>query len=105
MQLSEVIARTRRYFKEVTGSSEHIVAENVTPSAIAHKLEYLNIKTDSEEVKKWLENMDYDRKGLVYINSFSLFVFQKLFWYVLILIYVHSAMNNYKIALINEDLP
>lgn len=65
MQLSEVIARTRKYFKEVTGSSEHIVAEHVAPSTIAHKLEYHNIKTDSEEVKKWLENMDYDRKGLV----------------------------------------
>lgn len=68
MQLSEVIARTRKYFKEVTGSSEHIVAENVTPTTIAHKLEYLNIKTDSEEVKKWLQNMDYDRKGFVYFS-------------------------------------
>ncbi|CAL1278097.1 unnamed protein product [Larinioides sclopetarius] len=70
MQLSEVIARTRKYFKEMTGAeSEHMVAEKVSPTAIASKLEYHNIKTDNEEVKKWLENMDYDRKGLM--NMFS----------------------------------
>nr|XP_042905295.1 proline dehydrogenase 1, mitochondrial [Parasteatoda tepidariorum] len=71
MQLSEVIARTRKYFKEVTGASEHIVAEAVSPTAIAHKLEYHNIKTDNEEVKKWLANMDYDKKGLMNMFSWS----------------------------------
>ncbi|XP_035208773.1 proline dehydrogenase 1, mitochondrial-like isoform X2 [Stegodyphus dumicola] len=71
MQLSEVIARTRLYFKEVTGSSEHMAAENVTPTVIASKLEYHKIKTDNEEVKKWLENMDYDRKGLMNMFSWS----------------------------------
>lgn len=78
MQLSEVIARTRKYFKEVTGSSEHIMAENVTPMAIAHKLEYRNIKTDSEEVKRWLENMDYDRKG--YLFDFIDIYTSLLYW-------------------------
>ncbi|GFU34388.1 proline dehydrogenase 1, mitochondrial [Nephila pilipes] len=66
MQLSEVIARTRKYFKEVTGvASENMVAQQVTPSTFATKLEYHKIKTDNEEVKKWLQNMDYDRKGVL----------------------------------------
>ncbi|GIY11428.1 hypothetical protein CDAR_536042 [Caerostris darwini] len=72
MQLSEVIARTRKYFKEVTGAaSEHMVAEKVSPTAIATKLEYHKIKTDNEEVKNWLQNMDYDRKGLMNMFCWS----------------------------------
>ncbi|GFU34390.1 proline dehydrogenase 1, mitochondrial [Nephila pilipes] len=72
MQLSEVIARTRKYFKEVTGvASENMVAQQVTPSTFATKLEYHKIKTDNEEVKKWLQNMDYDRKGLMNMFCWS----------------------------------
>ncbi|GFU37300.1 proline dehydrogenase 1, mitochondrial [Trichonephila clavipes] len=72
MQLSEVIARTRKYFREVTGvASENMVAQQVSPTTIATKLEYHKIKTDNEEVKKWLENMDYDRKGLMNMFCWS----------------------------------
>ncbi|XP_054710128.1 proline dehydrogenase 1, mitochondrial-like [Uloborus diversus] len=72
MQLSEVIARTRQYFKEVTGAqTENMVAASVSPTVIASKLEYHNIKVDNEEVKNWLQNMDYDRKGLMNMFSWS----------------------------------
>ncbi|XP_023216644.1 proline dehydrogenase 1, mitochondrial-like [Centruroides sculpturatus] len=71
LQLSEVIVKTRKFFKEVTGTEKHMALANVTPSVIEHKLEDFNINTNRDEVKEWLEHMDYDRKGLMNLFSWS----------------------------------
>lgn len=71
LQLSEVIVKTRKFFKEVTGTEKHMALANVTPSVIEHKLEDFNINTNRNEVKEWLEHMDYDRKGLMNLFSWS----------------------------------
>lgn len=64
MQLSEVIARTRCYFKCVTGTEENMALLNVSPEFLEHKLEdCYNISTEKKEVQAFFEHMDYDKKG------------------------------------------
>ncbi|XP_067145460.1 proline dehydrogenase 1, mitochondrial-like [Centruroides vittatus] len=71
LQLSEVIALTRKFFKEVTGAEESMPLASVSPTTMELKLGRYNIRTDDEEVRKWFEKMDYDRKGLMNLFSWS----------------------------------
>ncbi|KAH7957451.1 hypothetical protein HPB52_019088 [Rhipicephalus sanguineus] len=69
MQLSEVVVHTRQFFQQVTGADKAMALSCVTPSTIGQKL---NVSpADQETFKRWLERMDYDRKGLMNIFSWS----------------------------------
>ncbi|XP_013777730.2 proline dehydrogenase 1, mitochondrial-like [Limulus polyphemus] len=72
IQLSEVIARTRKFFKDVTGAEKNIILSEVQPSLFEEKLQNdLQVNTHQKEVKDWLEKMDYDKKGLINLFSWS----------------------------------
>lgn len=66
MQLSEVIVYTRKLFRKLTGKAKTMVLEEVSPQQIEQQL---RIDKDQEEYRKWLDRMDYDKKGLVDYNS------------------------------------
>lgn len=71
MQISEVIAQTRRYFSEITGK-DHMIFGNVSPEEFQKHLdERFNINTSNEEVTKFFKQMDYDQRGLVNIFSWN----------------------------------
>lgn len=65
LQLSEVIARSRRYFTEVTGLSagNNILQQNATPAMFEKRFNEADILTDNPAVRKWLQQMTYDQKG------------------------------------------
>ena len=71
MQISEVIARSRSYFHEITGKGQdHMANANVTPDDFKKQLDQrFHIKTDNAEVDNFVKGMDYDQRGL--INLFS----------------------------------
>ncbi|CAM6031333.1 unnamed protein product, partial [Sphagnum compactum] len=71
LQLSEVIARTRSYFTQITGVQQMALG-NITPGEFQQTLDQrFKIKTDNEEVKKWFQRMDYDQRGLMNIFSWN----------------------------------
>ena len=65
LQLSEVIARSRRYFTEVTGlaAGNNILQQNATPAMFEKRFNEADILTDNPAVRKWLQQMTYDQKG------------------------------------------
>lgn len=65
MQLSEVIAQTRKFFKSVTGAEQRMALAKVSPEFIENKLGDYNINTEKKEFQEFLEHMDYDKKGYV----------------------------------------
>jgi len=72
MQLSEVIARSRQYFTEVTGrAGDNILLENVSPTIFEKRFNEADILTDNPAVTKWLQQMTYDQKGLIHLFSWS----------------------------------
>ncbi|XP_071521888.1 proline dehydrogenase 1, mitochondrial-like isoform X2 [Panulirus ornatus] len=71
MQLSEVIARTREYFTNVTGESGPILLSDINKDVFEKRFREENILTDNPGVRKWLENMTYDKKGLIHLFSWS----------------------------------
>ncbi|XP_046655257.1 proline dehydrogenase 1, mitochondrial-like isoform X2 [Daphnia pulicaria] len=73
LQLSEVIARSRRYFTEVTGLSadNNILQQHASPAIFEKRFEKADILTDNPAVKKWLQQMTYDQKGLIHLFSWS----------------------------------
>jgi proline dehydrogenase len=71
LQLSEVIARTRNYFTEITGVQKMALG-NITPEEFQQTLDQrFKIKTDNEEVQRWFQGMDYDQRGLMNIFSWN----------------------------------
>ncbi|XP_047476228.1 proline dehydrogenase 1, mitochondrial-like [Penaeus chinensis] len=71
MQLSEVIARTRQYFQQVTGKTGPIIHSDVNTDVFEKRFREENILTDNKDVKFWLDNMTYDKKGLIHLFSWS----------------------------------
>lgn len=71
MQLSDVIFRARIYFKEITGKSGPVISHDVSINVFEKRFREENILTDNEEVKKWLQSMTYDKKGLIHLFSWS----------------------------------
>ncbi|XP_077511880.1 proline dehydrogenase slgA [Amblyomma americanum] len=69
MQLSEVVVHTRQFFQEVTGAEQAMALSSVSPSTIGQKLHVS--PADQNAFRRWLERMDYDRKGLMNIFSWS----------------------------------
>lgn len=71
LQISEVIARARLYFHEITGKSS-VVFGDVSPAEFKKKLdERFNVKTDNQEVLRFLRQMDYDQRGLMNLFSWN----------------------------------
>jgi proline dehydrogenase len=70
LQLSEVIARTRMLFREVTGEDKNMVRTNITPHEFQEKYKKrFDVKFNNPEVEQWFKHMDFDRRGL--LNLFS----------------------------------
>lgn len=71
LQLSEVIARARSFFTEVTGI-QNMGLGHVSPEDFKETLDKrFHILTDNEEVKQWFKKMDYDQRGLMNLFSWN----------------------------------
>lgn len=71
-----MIARSRRYFTEVTGLSadNNILQQHASPAIFEKRFEKADILTDNPAVKKWLQQMTYDQKGYhLHIIDFLLY--------------------------------
>jgi len=71
LQLSEVIARARRYHEEVTGMKGQVIEAHVTPETYEAKLEAAGVPSEKPEVKQFLDNMTYDRFGVIHLFNWS----------------------------------
>lgn len=76
LQLSEVIARARRYHEEVIGinNQEHfqpVIDSHSTPQSFEAGLEDAGLQTKDTEVKKFLDNMTYDSQGIIHLFDWS----------------------------------
>ena len=59
-----MIARSRKYFTEITGrSGNNILQQNVSPGVFEKRFNEADILTDNPAVTKWLQQMTYDQKG------------------------------------------
>ena len=71
LQLSEVIARTKLMFKEVTGK-ERMAMTQISPEDFQQKYaNRFNVKMDSPEVKQWFKSMDSDQRGMMNLFSWN----------------------------------
>eukprot|EP00095_Tigriopus_kingsejongensis_P007525 maker-scaffold103_size370364-snap-gene-2.26 protein:Tk07525 transcript:maker-scaffold103_size370364-snap-gene-2.26-mRNA-1 annotation:"proline dehydrogenase isoform 2" len=72
LQLSEVIVRARRFYQNVSGRDGFVIEGQVSKEAFEQrfkeKVKYDNLQP---EVDKWLENMTFDKKGLIHMFSWS----------------------------------
>jgi len=71
LQLSEVIARARKYHQEVTGCSGSVIEGHVNPEMFANRFKAKGVKVENEQVKDWLDHMTYDKQGLIHLFSWS----------------------------------
>ncbi|KAF2362579.1 Proline dehydrogenase domain [Trinorchestia longiramus] len=73
MQLSETIARARQYFHKLTGTSGGaIISSDISSDVFKARFKQEAIgPVDNEAVQKWLDNMTYDKKGLIHLFSWS----------------------------------
>jgi len=85
LQLSEVIAKAQKYHEEVTGVKgtvieghmSHETFEEKLTEAFEEKLEDTfeenlhKAVIDNPEVQKWLNHMEWDRKGLIHLFSWG----------------------------------
>ncbi|XP_047739020.1 proline dehydrogenase 1, mitochondrial isoform X2 [Hyalella azteca] len=73
MQLSETIARTRQYFHKVTGTcGGAVISSDISSDVFKARFKQEAIgPVDNEAVQKWLDNMTYDKKGLIHLFSWS----------------------------------
>lgn len=97
-----MIARSRRYFTEVTGLSadNNILQQNASPAIFEKRFETADILTDNPAVKKWLQQMTYDQKGytLQYWRSILNFNIQ-IFVFSLIHLFSWSGLIDANILL------
>nr|XP_027201270.1 proline dehydrogenase 1, mitochondrial-like [Dermatophagoides pteronyssinus] len=71
LQLSEVIARTRKYFKQITGLNS-IGLGNITPEEFQKQLDKrFNLNVDNPEIAAFLKQMDYDQRGLMNLFAWN----------------------------------
>ena len=71
MQLSEVIEKSRAYFKKVTGKSGAVISHDISKNVFEKRFKEENINTDNADVQTWLDNMTADQKGLIHLFSWS----------------------------------
>lgn len=71
LQLSEVIVRSRMLFREVTGHDK-MALSGVTPEEFQDRYKRrFDIKSTDGEVNKWINNMDFDQRGLMNLFSWN----------------------------------
>jgi len=71
LQLSEVIARARKYHQEVTGHCGSVIEGHVNPVMFENRFKAAGIKVGKPEVEQWLDNLTYDKQGLIHLFSWS----------------------------------
>lgn len=71
LQLSEVIARTRKYFQQITGQNSMGLG-NITPEEFQKQLDQrFNLNVDNTEIATFLKRMDYDQRGLMNLFAWN----------------------------------
>jgi len=65
LQLSEVIARARKYHEQVTGAKGPVIESHTDPEEFEQSLKEAGVEVEKPAVQDWLENMTYDKKGLI----------------------------------------
>lgn len=73
LQLSEVIARTKLLFKEITGE-DVIAMSKISPEEFQAKYaeRFEGVKaSDNQAIKDWFARMDYDQRGLMNLFSWN----------------------------------
>lgn len=72
LQLSEVIARTRKYNQEVTGVKGRVIEGQADPDTFKSRFKEAGIHVEGrQEVQTWLDNMTSDQKGLIHLFNWS----------------------------------
>ena len=69
LQLSEVIARARKYHQEVTGEKGPIIEGHVDKETFKQDLAEAGVEVEKPAVKEFLEHMTHDQRGI--INMFD----------------------------------
>lgn len=67
MQLSEVIARARKYMEDVVGGHGNVLTHHKTIKDLEKY--YASLGMDNKEVSKFLENVTSDTEGYVYVGQ------------------------------------
>ena len=71
LQLSEVIARVQQYFQQITGQKKMIFG-NVSPEEFQKQLDKrFHVETNNPEIKKFLQQIDYDQAGTMNLFSWN----------------------------------
>lgn len=71
LQLSEVIARTKILFTEITGK-ERMAMSQISPEDFQERYaKRFNLKLDSPELKEWFKKMDADQRGMMNLFSWN----------------------------------
>lgn len=65
LQLSEVIVRARKYHEEVTGAKGPVIESHTDPEIFEQSLKEAGVEVEKPAVQDWLENMTYDKQGLI----------------------------------------
>lgn len=69
LQLSEVIARAHKYHEKVTGKKGAVSEGNVTHEAFSGMIHDAGL--NNHQVENWLNNMTWDKEGLIHLFSWS----------------------------------
>jgi len=65
LQLSEVIARARKYHQEVTGAKGPVIEGHTDLQTFERGLKDAGVEVEKPVVQDWLDHMTYDKKGLI----------------------------------------
>ena len=63
--MSEVIARARKYHEQVTGAKGPVIESHTNPGEFEQSLKDAGVEVEKPAVQDWLENMTYDKMGLI----------------------------------------
>ena len=65
LQLSEVIARARKYHQEVTGEKGTVIEAHVDKETFTQDLKEAGVEVEKPAVQNFLEHMTADQKGII----------------------------------------
>jgi len=65
LQLSEVIARARKYHEQVTGAKGPVIESHTGHEEFEQGLKDAGVEVEKPAVQDWLDHMTYDKKGLI----------------------------------------
>ena len=77
-----MIVRARRYYQSISGKDGFVIEGEVSKEAFQtrfkEKASYGDDIDNNAEVKDWLDNMTFDKKGLIHLFSWSGLIDSKL---------------------------